>query len=317
MSVIGEPIGKSVVEVGLDDSKLVKGLSNLNAQMRLADNTWKQSLSTFKQSDRSIEKLSVSVKGMSDKLKAQSQIVEAHKQKVAKLTSEYGETHTKVIKANAELKKQEATFGNLKRSISEVTSEIEQLKKAEQINSSPWGKRSQELQLYSDRLSAVGDKMTSIGQNMSMTVTAPIAAGFGAAVKTSMDFEAQMDRVGAISDTTGSKFNNMTKLAMELGASTTKSASEVAKGMEEMAAKGYNANQIMQAMPGIISAAEASGSDMAQTAEVMASAMNAFGIEAGNQDMLLTFSLKLQINQQPISQTCNMHLNMLQHLHIL
>lgn len=281
MSVIGEPIGKSVVEVGLNDSKLVSGLTNLNAKMKLADNTWKESLSTFKQSDRSIEKLSVSVKGMTDKLKVQSQIVEAHKQKVAKLTSEYGETHTKVIKANAELKKQEATFGNLKRSISEVTSEIEQLKKAEQINNSPWGKRSQELQLYSDRLSAVGDKLTSIGQNMSMTVTAPIAAGFGAAVKTSMDFEAQMDRVGAISDTTGSKFNNMTKLAMELGASTTKSASEVAKGMEEMAAKGYNANQIMQAMPGIISAAEASGSDMAQTAEVMASAMNAFGIEAG------------------------------------
>ncbi|QYA34724.1 phage tail tape measure protein [Macrococcoides caseolyticum] len=281
MSVIGEPIGKSVVEVGLDDSKLVSGLTNLNAKMKLADNTWKQSLSTFKQSDRSIEKLSVSVKGMTDKLKVQSQIVEVHKQKVAKLTSEYGETHTKVIKANAELKKQEATFGNLKRSISEVTSEIEQLKKAEQINNSPWGKRSQELQRYSDRLSAVGDKMTSIGQNMSMTVTAPIAAGFGIAVKSSMDFEAQMDRVGAISDTTGSKFNNMTKLAMELGASTTKSASEVAKGMEEMAAKGYNANQIMQAMPGIISAAEASGSDMAQTAEVMASAMNAFGIEAG------------------------------------
>ncbi|UTH10902.1 phage tail tape measure protein [Macrococcoides canis] len=280
MSVIGEPIGKSVVEVGLDDSKLVSGLTNLNAKMKLADNTWKQSLSTFKQSDRSIEKLSVSVKGMTEKLKAQSQIVEAHKQKVAKLTSEYGEAHTKVIKANAELKKQEATFGNLKRSISEVTSEIEQLKKAEKINNSPWGKRSQELQHYSDRLSAVGDKMTSIGQNMSMTVTAPIAAGFGIAVKSSMDFEAQMDRVGAISDTTGAKFNDMTKLAMELGASTTKSASEVAKGMEEMAAKGYNANQIMQAMPGIIAAAEASGSDMAQTADVMASAMNAFGIEA-------------------------------------
>ncbi|MGK0575503.1 phage tail tape measure protein [Macrococcus capreoli] len=281
MSAIGEPIGKSVVEVGLDDSKLVSGLTNLNAKMKLADNTWKESLATFKQSDRSIEKLSVSVKGMTEKLKAQSQIVEAHKQKVAKLTSEYGETHTKVIKANAELKKQEAIFGNLKRSISEVTSEIEQLKKAEQINNSPWGRRSRELQQYSDKLSVIGDKMTSIGQNMSMKVTAPIAVGFGAAVKSSMDFESQMDRVGAISDTTGSKFNDMTKLAMELGAKTTKSASEVAKGMEEMAAKGFNANQIMKAMPGIISAAEASGSDMAQTAEVMASAMNAFGLEAG------------------------------------
>ncbi|PKE07307.1 hypothetical protein CW676_02090 [Macrococcoides caseolyticum] len=206
MSVIGEPIGKSVVEVGLNDSKLVSGLTNLNAKMKLADNTWKESLSTFKQSDRSIEKLSVSVKGMTDKLKVQSQIVEAHKQKVAKLTSEYGETHTKVIKANAELKKQEATFGNLKRSVGEVTQELKDLKKAEQLSKSPWAQRQKELQAYSDKMTAIADKAMGIGQNMSLAVSAPIVGMGAASIKVAGEYSAAESQFKTV-------FGNMEKEA--------------------------------------------------------------------------------------------------------
>ena len=36
--------------------------------------------------------------------------------------------------------------------------------------------------------------------------------------------------------------------------------------MNELAQLGFNANQVMKAMPGVISAAEASGADMATTA---------------------------------------------------
>jgi TP901 family phage tail tape measure protein len=46
-----------------------------------------------------------------------------------------------------------------------------------------------------------------------------------------------------------------------------------------MAAMGMNANDIISAMPGVISAAEASGSDMAQTADVMASTLNIFSLK--------------------------------------
>lgn len=408
-----EVVGKTVVRVGMDYSEIKQGITNLNAQMKVADATWKSSLSTFKQSDRSLEKLSTSIKGMSDKLRVQEQIVEAHKVNVSKLTKEYGANSTKVLNATANLKKQEGIYGNLKRSINEmnneiaennaklkessiqqrivtgqqekmikqsqmlekqqasmtsklkladqewknnvtslgnvykavdkakvnldglnkkydiqkkiviehaqelrklsstygdtdervvqaniklkeqigifkdmknditnVTKELNELKRAEQLNNSPWTQRSKELQAYSDKMNAIGDKMTNIGQNMSMTVTTPIAAGFGAAVKTSMDFEAQMSRVGAIAGASKSELKAMSDQAMYLGASTSKSASEVAKGFEEMAAMGFSVKEIMGAMPGVISASESSGADMAQTAKVMASSMNAFGLEA-------------------------------------
>lgn len=125
-----------------------------------------------------------------------------------------------------------------------------------------------------------GKKMTQTAKTMTIGATTPIVATMTAMTNTAMDFEAKMDRVGAISGATATEMDAMTESAMKLGASTSKSASEVAVGMENMAAMGFDANEIIGAMPGIISAAEASGADMAQTADVVAASLNIWGMEA-------------------------------------
>ncbi|WP_034801237.1 phage tail tape measure protein [Exiguobacterium oxidotolerans] len=133
------------------------------------------------------------------------------------------------------------------------------------------------------RMSNMGQKLSSTGTAMATTFGAAggaIAAGLGLAVNKSMDFEAQVSRVGAISGATGSELQALRDSALQLGASTSKSASEVAVGQEALAALGMTATEVVSAMPGVISAAESSGADMAQTAEVMASALNIFGLEA-------------------------------------
>ncbi|MCM3783667.1 phage tail tape measure protein [Neobacillus mesonae] len=123
-----------------------------------------------------------------------------------------------------------------------------------------------------DQAKALGTGLTAAG--------AGLAAGLGKAISTSSEFEAQLSRVGAIAEATDSQLLELRDSALELGASTSKSASEVAKGQEELAALGFTVEEILGAMPGVISAAEASGADMAQTAEVMASTLNIFGKEA-------------------------------------
>jgi TP901 family phage tail tape measure protein len=124
------------------------------------------------------------------------------------------------------------------------------------------------------------EEMLQSIQTASLAIGGAILAGVGISVKTAADFEAQMTRVKAISGATDGEFQNLIDSALELGASTSKSASEVAIAFEDMAAKGFNATQIIEAMPGVIAAAEASGSDLALTAEVVASALNGFGLEA-------------------------------------
>src|SRR5579875_287325 len=101
-----------------------------------------------------------------------------------------------------------------------------------------------------------------------------------AAVKTGMDFDKQMSAVKAISGATESQFKALEDQAISLGASTTKSASEVAAGQLEMAKSGFTVNQTLAAMSGLISASTASGEDMARTAEVMTAALNSFNLSA-------------------------------------
>lgn len=113
-----------------------------------------------------------------------------------------------------------------------------------------------------------------------VTATTAASAAFVDSIKTAADFEAQMARVGAIAGASTSQMDQLSASAVKLGASTSKSATEVAKGMENMAAMGFSANEILGAMPGVISAAEASGADMAQTADVVSSSLNIFGLKA-------------------------------------
>lgn len=117
-------------------------------------------------------------------------------------------------------------------------------------------------------------------QTAGATVFAAISGAIAVAAVTAADFEKQMSRVKAISGATETEFKSLKEEALRLGATTSKSASEVAKGMEDMAAMGFSVNEIMAAMPGVISAAEAAGSDLAVTSGIVAAALNAFQLEA-------------------------------------
>lgn len=126
------------------------------------------------------------------------------------------------------------------------------------------------------------EEMLSTIQAASLAIGGAIIAGVGVSVKQAADFEAQMSRVKAISGATDEEFQRLKQSALDLGASTSKSASEVAVAFEDMAAMGFNATEIIAAMPGVIAAAEASGSDLAQTSGIVAAALNAFQLEAAD-----------------------------------
>lgn len=134
------------------------------------------------------------------------------------------------------------------------------------------------LQSAGDNLSSLGGKITAVE-----TAAAGLATvGLKKATDSAIDFDTQMRKVGAISSSTDEELQALRGSALELGASTSLSSSEVAEAMTEMAAKGSDANQIIADMPGIISAAEASGEDLSLVADTVSNAMNAFGDSAGD-----------------------------------
>lgn len=130
------------------------------------------------------------------------------------------------------------------------------------------------------KCSEIAGSLAKTGAVLSTAITAPIVA-FGKDVfNVGTEFEAQMSRVQGISGATASQLELLTETAKELGASSVYSASEAAEGMEYLASAGFGVNEIISAMPGMLNLAASSGEDLATSADIAASVLRGFGMEA-------------------------------------
>ncbi|WP_242951501.1 phage tail tape measure protein [Clostridium kluyveri] len=130
------------------------------------------------------------------------------------------------------------------------------------------------------RMQSLGGAMQSTGSVATAAVTLPLVGIGAAAVKTSMDFGAQMSSVQAISGATGNEFNKLREQAIELGADTAFSATEAAEGQENLASAGFKTSEILEAMPGMLDLAAAGNVDIATASDIAGSSLRGFGLEA-------------------------------------
>ena len=131
-----------------------------------------------------------------------------------------------------------------------------------------------------NNISGVGKSLSSVGTTLTKNVTVPLTAVGVAGLKVATDFEKGMSEVKAISGATGKDFDALRNKAIDLGADTAFSAGEVAAAMTEMAKAGWNSQQIIDGMSGVLSAAAASGEELATVSTIVADAITGFGMEA-------------------------------------
>ena len=124
--------------------------------------------------------------------------------------------------------------------------------------------------------------MKDTSKSMGKYVTAPLTGVGAAAVATVSGFDDSMSRVAAISGASGGDFDKLRSAAQEFGSSTAHSASAAADGMSYLALAGYDTEQIMGAMPGMLDLATASGMDLASTADIISDTMSQFGMDAND-----------------------------------
>lgn len=136
------------------------------------------------------------------------------------------------------------------------------------------------MQTAGDHILSAADKAGEIGTKLTVGVTTPIIGLGTAAVKAGNDFEAQMSRVSAIAGAYGDDLEKLRDMAIELGAETSFSATESAQAMENLASAGFSTEEIMQAMPGMLDLAASSGEDLASSADIAASTLRGFQLNA-------------------------------------
>ena len=125
-----------------------------------------------------------------------------------------------------------------------------------------------------------GKGMKSAGQSMTTALSGPIALLGVGAVMAAANFEKAMNKVAAVTGAAGKEFEDLNKQALELGATTQFSASQAADAMGFLGQAGFDANEIMQAMPATLNLAAAGGLELAAAADIASNILSGFGANA-------------------------------------
>lgn len=117
------------------------------------------------------------------------------------------------------------------------------------------------------------------GARRAVVGLALITAAMTSLASAGLDFEQAITDVGAVSLQTREEVKPLEDLAKQLGATTKFTATEAANAMEILARAGFNNTQIMQAVPAVLSAAAASGLEIAEVADHVSNVLKGMGLE--------------------------------------
>lgn len=107
-----------------------------------------------------------------------------------------------------------------------------------------------------------------------------VAGAIGGTVRAAGEFEYQMTRVGQLAGATEAELESLKQEAKDLGVETAFTAKESAEGMEELARAGFEVNEIVSAMPGILELAAGTKVDLAGSAELVTDTLSVMNMEA-------------------------------------
>ena len=252
-----------IVEIGGDTSGLQKALGKVNSAT--------SSLTKELRGINSLLKLDPSnTELLSQKQKVLAENIEQTSKKLEELRKIQEMANSDMSKVSPE------NYRNLQREIVNTENKLKDL----QVQASKWTSAGNSLEEFGNKVTNISSKIDNLGSTLTKSLTLPVLAIGTAAVTTGNDFEAQMSRVQAIAGATKDELEQLTNQAIELGAKTSFSASEVAAGMENLASAGFTTNEIMEAMPGLLNLAASSGAELATASEIAASAIRGFGLEA-------------------------------------
>jgi TP901 family phage tail tape measure protein len=122
-----------------------------------------------------------------------------------------------------------------------------------------------------------GQIATAFGVTMGIAAFASVMRGAFNAAK---DFEQQMSKVRAISGATNSEMERLGESAKALGASTMFTATQVGELQEAYARLGFTTKEILAATAATLDLAAATGSTLAEAADVAGSTVRGFGLDA-------------------------------------
>ena len=268
----GLQIDLSMKDMGVQRSisEIKRSFKGLNADLKLSNNN-------FKYSEKSLNSYKLRTRELSQAVKESKANVAALKAKYQEAARASGVNSKKAAQLRQEYSRQADNLNYLQNELDQTRDKYREMIA---VSKSSVGRLGQTFSEIGPKIRSIGDSMKSVGRNMSLHVTAPIAAGFGAAVKKSIDFDDTMRKVKATSGATGDEFNQLRTKALQMGRDTKFTASESAEAMNYMALAGWDTKDMLKGVGGVMDLAAASGEDLASVSDIVTDNLTAFGMKA-------------------------------------
>lgn len=135
------------------------------------------------------------------------------------------------------------------------------------------------------KCSNLASSMTKTGAVMSAAITAPLVKVGKEIYEAGTSFYSQMSRVEAISGANATQMEALTAKAIEMGSTTSFTATEAGKALEYMAMAGWKSDEMLAGLAPIMDLAAASGEELDATSDIVTDALTAFGLTANDAAM--------------------------------
>lgn len=270
------------VAIGADTTGLSKALSDVNKKSRDIQSELRQVEKLLKLDPTNTDLLAQKQKLLGDavnntreKLDRLKSVQEQVNQQFAKgeiSEGQYRAFQREVAKTEAELKKMDGQLDETTKSLKDQGVAVSKLGKDYQES---FDQAKQSMGNTFDQMKALGAGVTAFG--------GVLAAGLGVAVKSAADFEQGMANAYAVmAPDEVAKFRvELEELAVQLGAETKYSATEAAKGIEELIKAGVSIQDVLSGgLSGALSLATAGELELGDAAEIASTALNAFKADA-------------------------------------
>lgn len=238
-------------------SVLRQKLTELNTQMEQNKQEIKTANSEIRSYRRELEQLKKDTNNGATATAEQARRMQELRDGIATATARLGTLRTTEQDLRADIRQTNDELRNQQSTLEQVTSNAATM--GDVLKAS----------LYSSAIQSALSKLSGALKS---------AASYCYSVGTS--FEAAMSQVEAVSGAAGADLEALTAKAKELGATTRFSATEAASAMNYMAMAGWDAQQMLDGIGGVMSLAAAAGGDLAETSDIVTDAITAFGLKA-------------------------------------
>ncbi|MDK0552351.1 hypothetical protein P6P37_06010 [Clostridium perfringens] len=237
-----EAYGRTTANIKSVQESLQSQLASQNKKLEIYKNSIAKTTEKLESNIEKREKLKQSLEQEKAKLESlkkvygeNNQAVTNSQKKLDELQEEYNKVNSSVENGAKRIQGYKTQLNKTEAEINKTTNSINKFNKEIKENGGAIDSASFNVQKLGTHMQKAGGAISSVGDKLTTRVSLPLAGVGIAAAKVGMDFEAEMDKVSAISGATGEDFQKLKAKAEEMGAKTKFSASEAGQGLEYMA----------------------------------------------------------------------------------